>query len=137
MLADPAIGPPEAIDQIRSAGVPVVVFDEVTTIDGIGARIEQIAAALGVPDAGADLADEAAAEIEAVSATVPDDVEAPRVAFLYMRGQAGVYLIAGPGSGADSMIEAAGGDRRRHRDRARPARSPRSPARRSPRPPPT
>ena len=26
-----------------------------------------------------------------------------------MRGQAGVYLIAGPGSGADSMIEAAGG----------------------------
>jgi iron complex transport system substrate-binding protein len=30
------------------------------------------------------------------------------VAFLYMRGTAGVYLIAGDGSGADSMIEAAG-----------------------------
>ena len=27
-----------------------------------------------------------------------------------MRGQAGVYLIAGPGSGADEMIEAAGGE---------------------------
>jgi len=58
---------------------------------------------------GEQLADEAAAEIEAVSATVPDDADPPRIAFLYMRGQAGVYLIAGPGSGADEMIEAAGG----------------------------
>ncbi len=109
VLVDPTIGPPEALDQIRGAGVPVVVVDEVTTIDGIGARIEQVAQALGVPDAGEELAAEAASEIEAVSATVPDDVESPRIAFLYMRGQAGVYLLAGPGSGADEMIEAAGG----------------------------
>jgi len=30
------------------------------------------------------------------------------VAFLYLRGQAGVYLLGGRGSGADSMIAAAG-----------------------------
>lgn len=29
--------------------------------------------------------------------------------FLYVRGGAGVYLLGGPGSGADSMIAAAGG----------------------------
>ena len=33
----------------------------------------------------------------------------PTVAFLYLRGQAGVALLGGRGSGADSMIEAAGG----------------------------
>lgn len=109
VLVDPTIGPPEAIEQIRGAGVPVVVVDEVTSIDGIGARIEQVATALGVPAAGERLATEAADEIAAVSATVPDDVEPPRIAFLYMRGQAGVYLLAGPGSGADAMIEAVGG----------------------------
>lgn len=110
VLVDPTIGPPEAIDQIRGAGVPVVVVDEVTTIDGIGDRIVQIATALGVPDQGEHLAAEAATEIEEVSATVPEDAETPRIAFLYMRGQAGVYLISGPGSGADEMIEAVGGE---------------------------
>jgi heme transport system substrate-binding protein len=40
---------------------------------------------------------------------VPAGAKKPRVAFLYMRGQAGVYLIGGRGSGADSMIQAAGG----------------------------
>ncbi|WCO68254.1 ABC transporter substrate-binding protein [Iamia majanohamensis] len=110
VLVDPTIGPPEAIDQIRNAGVPVVVVDEVTTLDGIGGRIRQIAEALGVVEAGEALADEADAEIAAVQADIPAEADTPRVAFLYMRGSAGVYLIAGPGSGADSMIEAAGGE---------------------------
>ncbi|HYI61240.1 MAG TPA: ABC transporter substrate-binding protein [Acidimicrobiales bacterium] len=109
VLVDPTIGPPEAVDQIRNAGVPVVVVDEVTTLEGIGGRIRQIAQALGVPAAGAALAREAAEEITAVQAGIPEGPR-PRVAFLYMRGSAGVYLIAGPGSGADAMIEAAGGE---------------------------
>lgn len=109
VLVDPTIGPPEALDQIRGAGVPVVMVDEVTTIDGIGDRIVQIATALGVPDNGEILAEQARAEIAEVTATVPDVDAPPRIAFLYMRGQAGVYLLAGPGSGADEMIVAAGG----------------------------
>lgn len=34
----------------------------------------------------------------------------PKVAFLYMRGTAAVYLIGGKGSGADSLIAAAGAE---------------------------
>lgn len=109
VLVDPTIGPPEALDHIRGAGVPVVVVDEVTTIAGIGDRIVQIATALGVPENGRTLADQATEEIAAVTATVPDVDDPPRIAFLYMRGSAGVYLLAGPGSGADEMITAAGG----------------------------
>lgn len=110
VLVDPTIGPPEAVDQIRNAGVPVVVVDEVVTIEGIGDRIRQIAQALGVPAAGEALAETAAEEIAEVQAGIPDDAPRPRIAFLYMRGSAGVYLLAGPGSGADAMIAAAGGD---------------------------
>ncbi len=110
VLVDPTIGPPEAVNQIRNAGVPVVVVDEVVTIEGIGGRIRQIAQALGVPGAGEALAEQAAEEIAAIQAEIPDDAPRPRVAFLYMRGSAGVYLLAGPGSGADAMITAAGGD---------------------------
>src|SRR5690606_34989862 len=32
------------------------------------------------------------------------------VAFLYLRGQAAVYLLGGPGAGTDSIIEAIGGE---------------------------
>src|SRR5699024_5193857 len=102
-------GPPEAIDQIRKAGVPVLVVEEPMSIDDIRGRILTVAGALGVPETGEQLADETMAEITEVQATIPDDAPSPRVAFLYLRGQAGVYLIGGPGSGADSMIEAAGG----------------------------
>jgi iron complex transport system substrate-binding protein len=39
---------------------------------------------------------------------MPDRSRPLRIAFLYLRGQAGVYLMGGRGSGADSMIEAIG-----------------------------
>ncbi len=46
-------------------------------------------------------------ELAAARAAVPKGSK-PKVAFLYMRGSAAVYLIGGKGSGADSLIEAAG-----------------------------
>jgi iron complex transport system substrate-binding protein len=33
----------------------------------------------------------------------------PKVAFLYLRGTSAIYLLGGPGSGADSLIQAIGG----------------------------
>src|SRR5690606_36815258 len=108
VLADTDSGPPEALNQIRNVGVPVIVFDRAERVDEIGERINTIAAALGVPEPGHEVAASAEAEIESVRERIPAGAS-PRVAFLYMRGQAGVYLIGGPGSGADSMIAAAGG----------------------------
>src|SRR5690606_28592358 len=109
VLAQTDTGPPEAIDQIRGAGVPVLLLDTPRSADDAIARGELLATALGVPAAGAALAQRTADEIAAARATVPTGDAAPRVAFLYMRGSAGVYLLGGPGSGADSMIAAAGG----------------------------
>ncbi|MCC6236685.1 MAG: ABC transporter substrate-binding protein [Dehalococcoidia bacterium] len=108
VLASVDTGPASAIDHIRNVGVPVVRFAEPQSVDDVVPRIRTIAAALGVPAAGEDLA----ARTEAAMAAARDEVQAPavapRVAFLYMRGHAGVYLIGGPRSGADSMIVAAG-----------------------------
>jgi iron complex transport system substrate-binding protein len=107
VLADTATGPEEAIEQIRGAGVPVVVLDTATKLEDVTARIGEVAAALGVPDAGKRLNDRVTEQIRAAQAAVPEG-SAPRVAFLYLRGSAAVYLMGGPGSGADSLIEAAG-----------------------------
>lgn len=109
VLAQTDTGPPEALDQIRAAGIPVVVLEMPTSIDDITPRIRAIAAALGVSEAGEALIERTQGEIDAVRDAIPDGPTV-RVAFLYLRGQAGVYLLGGEGSGADSMIAAAGGE---------------------------
>ena len=49
-------GPPEVLEQIRATGVPVVVLEVVTTVDGGARKIRRIAQALGVPARGEALA---------------------------------------------------------------------------------
>lgn len=109
VLTSPDTGPSTAIDQIRNVGVPVISFDDPTSIDDIVPRIRSIAAAVGMNEAGEALVAKTQADLTKAEADIPEGVPQPRVAFLYMRGQAGVYLLGGPRSGADSMIAAAGG----------------------------
>jgi iron complex transport system substrate-binding protein len=107
VLATTDSGPPEALDQIRAAGIPVVVVAEATTLAQIGPRIRLVAAALGVPAAGDRLAARTQERLDAQAE--PAAAHRPSVAFLYLRGQAGVALLGGEGSGADAMIDGAGG----------------------------
>ncbi|MDT0344580.1 heme/hemin ABC transporter substrate-binding protein [Streptomyces litchfieldiae] len=109
VLAESTTGPEESIDQIRSAGVPVLVLDAALALEDIEPRIAAVAEALGVPAAGEDLNERTADRIAAVQADLPADGDRPRVAFLYLRGSASVYLLGGAESGAASLIEAAGG----------------------------
>jgi len=101
-------GPKSALDQIRNVGIPVVVFEDPESIDDVIPRIRAIAAALGVAAAGEVLVGQTERALAEVQADIPASGDPLRVAFLYMRGNAGVYLLGGPRSGADSMIRAAG-----------------------------
>ncbi|MFI7392081.1 hemin ABC transporter substrate-binding protein [Streptomyces tendae] len=107
VLAETTSGPEEAVDQIRAAGVPVLFVGAAGGLDDVGPRIQAVAGALGVPAAGEELTRRSEQRIEAVRKGVPHG-EKPRVAFLYLRGSASVYLIGGKDSGAGSLIEAAG-----------------------------
>ncbi|MFC5724031.1 hemin ABC transporter substrate-binding protein [Streptomyces gamaensis] len=109
VLAETTTGPAEAIEQIRSAGVPLVVLDPAKKLDDVGPRIDKVAAALGVRDAGDELRKRTEDRLDAARKDIPPGAAKPRVAFLYLRGPASVYLLGGAGSGADSLIEAAGG----------------------------
>ncbi|MGW1206540.1 heme/hemin ABC transporter substrate-binding protein [Streptomyces cyaneofuscatus] len=110
VLADTTTGPSEAIDQIRDAGIPLVVVEPAKGLDDVGRRIDTVAEALGVPAAGSELKARTESRIAAVQKTIPDhaDGKKPRVAFLYLRGSASVYLLGGAESGASSLLEAAG-----------------------------
>ncbi|MGK5547623.1 heme/hemin ABC transporter substrate-binding protein [Streptomyces sp. URMC 127] len=110
VLAETTTGPAEAVEQIRAAGVPLVVLDPARSLADVAPRIGKVAAALGVPAAGEELNRRTQQRLKKAEEGVPHGGgKKPRVAFLYLRGTASVYLLGGAGSGADSLIEAAGG----------------------------
>ncbi|WP_344884747.1 heme/hemin ABC transporter substrate-binding protein [Allokutzneria multivorans] len=108
ILAQEDTGPPEVLAQLKGSGIPVVVINAAWNLGDVAPRMTKVAAALGVADAGRDLLARTAAEIKTAQSRVPAGAAKPKVAFLYLRGTAGVYLLGGKGSGADSLIEAAG-----------------------------
>jgi iron complex transport system substrate-binding protein len=100
-------GPPEVIEQLRTAGVKVEIVPAPSTVDDIPQRIQAVADKLGVADSGRTLAEKTAGEIDAAKATIPAGATPPRVAFLYLRG-ATTAMLGGIGSRADALIRAAG-----------------------------
>ena len=114
VLTDTTIGPKEVRQQLRDAGIAVVVISSDRRLDTTDELVTEIATALGVPSRGDALiarldasVDETLAEIAEV---VPaDEAERARMLFLYVRGSANVYYIFGEDSGADSLIDAVGG----------------------------
>ncbi|MER7420592.1 ABC transporter substrate-binding protein [Micromonospora peucetia] len=108
VLADDSIGPPEVLRQLRASGIPVVLFEAEQTLDAVPGHVRAVAAALGVTAAGEQLVARVEGEIAAARRSAPEG-RAPRIAFLYLRGTAGVYLVGGEGAGSDAMIEAIGG----------------------------
>lgn len=100
-------GPPAVIEQIRSTGVPVVLFKTVSSLDDVSRKITDVAAALGVPNRGRLLAEQTKKDIDEALALAQRSTSKPRVAFLYLRGST-TQVIMGKGSGADVLITAAG-----------------------------
>lgn len=113
ILTDGSIGPTDVVLQLRDAGIPVVTVDRAVDADTTYETARQVADALGVAPLATTLVDELKAAIEVkeqeVAALIPSDsAKLPRVAFLYVRGTAGIYYLFGEGSGIDSMIDSIG-----------------------------
>jgi iron complex transport system substrate-binding protein len=107
VIGDELVAPGESVEQLRAAGVPVVILETQTELDGIADKIGQVAEVLGVPDAGVELAGRVQAEIDAARNLVAGDDTDPRVAFVYVRGPQ-VVLLFGADTPTHAMFEGAG-----------------------------
>ena len=103
VIIDASTGPRAALDQIRTAGIKIVETPESWTLSDISKKVAVVASAIGAPVQG-DLLNQAFND-ELKTSTIATK---SRIAFLYLRGTSSVYLIGGPGSGSDSLIEAIG-----------------------------
>ena len=104
VIIDASTGPKAAIDQIRSAKIKVVQTPESWSLEDIPSKVLAVGTAIGSPGAAQLLINELIDQ-----SSVNQVSGKPRIAFLYLRGTSTVYLIGGPGSGADSLIKAIGG----------------------------
>ena len=100
-------GPPEVVQQIRTAGVPVVILEAVATLDGVVRKIRGVAQALGVPARGEALATEVEAQIAHAKALAAQAQVRPAAVFLYMRGLDALFM-AGRGDLSHELFEASG-----------------------------
>jgi iron complex transport system substrate-binding protein len=108
VIGDTTAGPPEVLDQIKQAGVAVVLYDQFTDLNAPFEKIDAISSALGVTEAGTALKEKAKSEYDSALELAKTATSHPRVLFIYIRGTS-TLLIGGEGSGADTLITAAGG----------------------------
>lgn len=104
VIIDASTGPKAALDQIRSAKIKVVQTPESWSLEDIPSKVLAVGDAIGASGAAQLLINDLVNQ-----STVNQVRGEPRIAFLYLRGTSTVYLIGGPGSGADSLIKAIGG----------------------------
>ena len=92
--------PQAALTILKAAKIPLVIVPSAFTLADIYSKEGTIAKSLGVPIAGKAL--------QSQVTTLKSKDTGIKVAFLYLRGTASIYLIGGPGSGADSILKADG-----------------------------
>ena len=108
MLALEGSGPPEALDVLKKASVPLVMVPETFDRDGILAKIRAVGKALGVEAEADGLARSVGAELDAATALTAGIDDRRRVLFV-LSLQGGKVLASGTGTAADGMISLAGG----------------------------
>ena len=101
-------GPPEALEVLGKASVPLVTVPEHFTRDGILEKIRVVGEVLGVEDKAAKLAAEVAADIDAAQAATAGIEQRKKVLFV-LSLQGGRVLASGTGTAADGIIAMAGG----------------------------
>ncbi|WP_019955021.1 heme/hemin ABC transporter substrate-binding protein [Yoonia vestfoldensis] len=108
IIAEHDAGPPEVLDMLARTDIPLVMVPQALTPDGVAAKIATVAAALDLPEAGAALQAEVAAQLEAARIAGDALPTAPRVMFI-LSMQGGRLLVGGAGTSAEAMIDMAGG----------------------------
>jgi len=107
VLANELTGPPEAIEQIRGAGIPVLVIAGGASLDDPARKIRLIGEVMGAPDAAEALATEVDADIQAALDVAAQAEATPNAVFVYSRGPE-LLLVFGTGTATNAMLTGAG-----------------------------
>lgn len=100
-------GPPEALQQLSTIGIPVLVVPAEDTLEGAADKIRPIAAALNRVEEGEQIIEQMQADIEQAQALTANIDERPRVLFVFA-GSSVALGVMGQETGANEMLRLAG-----------------------------
>ncbi|MFN3825501.1 MAG: hemin ABC transporter substrate-binding protein [Pseudorhodobacter sp.] len=107
ILSEAGAGPVEAVTVLKAAGVPFLQMPGEPTPEGVLSKIDAVAAALDLPEAGAMLHAEVARGLMAARAAA-DQVTAPQRVLFVLSLTSGRVTAGGQGSSAEGIIHLAG-----------------------------
>jgi iron complex transport system substrate-binding protein len=107
ILAQEGSGPPEAMDVLKKAAVPLILVPEKYSEDGILEKIRIVGAALGKLVAAEKLAHTVREEIDATEKRLAT-IETPKRVLFILSAGGGRLLASGTGTAADGSIGLAG-----------------------------
>ncbi len=109
ILSSDDANPASAIQQIRDAGTPLLLIEENETLEGVNRKITTIGKALGAESEAQALVDENTLKYKKAESVRTTLDKTPAVMFvLAVRGSSS-FMVAGNNTGAQTMIELAGG----------------------------
>lgn len=106
VIGSSASGPPPALEMLRAAGIRVELIEDPHHPDEIPGAIERIAAILGVPERGREMAATVRSDFERAE-VLRDATGELSAVFVWSRGGPGLQ-VAGRNTGAHTMLEVAG-----------------------------
>ncbi|MEO1477563.1 MAG: ABC transporter substrate-binding protein [Bacteroidota bacterium] len=107
VLALDGMGPPTVAEQLRTAGVPVLLVEEAETLAGAEGRLQTLGAVLGRSDEAAAVWEAMQADLAEAEALRP--ATPPRALFVYARG-ASLVNVSGSGTAAELVMQLAGAE---------------------------
>jgi iron complex transport system substrate-binding protein len=107
VIGDEDVTPIDVIEQVREAGIPVVIFPALTTIDAPAEKIRMTAHVLGVDAEGEALAGRVQGEIDDAVALAATAETRPRVAFVYIASD-DTILLFGEDTVTSGLLDSAG-----------------------------
>ncbi|WP_257668687.1 heme/hemin ABC transporter substrate-binding protein [Parapedobacter tibetensis] len=99
---------PEVVEQIRAAGVKMVLFEHEYSVEGAKQLIKAVADSLGQSAKGDSILTALDADLVVADSMIEQIENKPKVLFIYARGT-GTMMVAGQRTQLDKMIELAGG----------------------------
>ncbi|MDO6523506.1 ABC transporter substrate-binding protein [Shimia thalassica] len=108
ILAEEGAGPPEAVELLQEAAVPMIEVAGGYSQQAILDRIRTVADVLDVPDKGEDLAARVKADL-AIAVAATEGLDEKRVLFI-LSMQGGRIMAAGDDTSAQAIIDLAGGE---------------------------
>lgn len=107
ILALEGAGPRSTLDVLEGASVPIVIIPDARDAEGVVRKIEAVAAAVGEPGKGRQLADAVRADFASLDAAVRTLDAQPRAVFV-MSASGSAPVVGGSGTSADAMFRLAG-----------------------------